>query len=296
MKPSQWYEQDNFRTVEGHRQYVHDRGTGPLLLCLHGVPGASWTWHKLADELAGDFRVLAPDLLGFGRSDKPEDARYSIVAHSDRIESLLADLGETDFHILGQGMGAMVGVELLARAEGRLAENRDPRINPLSLYLVNAPLFPELSRPPRAENWLAGRLGEMLCYAGTRDLFARYLNELAGPYSRPTPTEINHLWQLIRHKQGRRLWPAHARYHRELMRRGKRWVRTVRDSERPIGLAAGPEDPIAGHRLEGSFRRTLPHRRRTMVGKLGHTPQLEAPDKLLPLIRSFHEELVRELS
>lgn len=296
MKPSQWYEKTGFREIDGHRMFVHEQGRGPVLLCLHGLPGASWTWHKLADELGRDFRVVIPDLLGFGQSDKPVDARYSVVAHSDRMESLMQALGETDFHLLGQGLGGVIAAELLARAEGRLAEKRDPRINPLSLYLVNAPLFPELSRPPRGERWLAGKLGDLARYLGNRELFGQYLNQLSGPYSRPTPTEINYLWALARHGQGRRIWPAHARYHQELMKRGRRWIHAIRDTERPVGLAAGPEDPVAGHRLEAAFRRTLPHRRRQMIGKLGHTPQLEAPDKLLPLIRSFHEEVLRELS
>jgi pimeloyl-ACP methyl ester carboxylesterase len=224
------------------------------------------------------------------------DERYSVVAHSDRIELLMQTLGETDFHIVGQGLGAVIGAELLARAEGRLAEKRDPRINPLSLYLINAPLFPELARPPRSERWLAGRLGEMARFLGTRELFRQYLAALAGPYSRPTPAEINHLWALARYGQGRRIWPAHARYHSELMKRSRRWIHIVRDSERPIGLAAGPEDPVAGHRLESAFRRSLPERRRHVIGKLGHTPQLEGPDKLLPVLRTFHQEVLREFS
>lgn len=290
MKPSRWYENSRFIELDGQRLFVHEQGEGPVLLCLHGIPGASWSWHKLLPELTG-FRVIAPDLLGFGHSDKPGDARYSVVAHSDRMEALLAALSIKDFHLMGQGVGAMIATELLARAEGRLAEERDPRINPLSLFLINAPVFPELSETPQAEQWLSGRLGELLKFVATRAHFWQYLNRISGPYSRPTPTEAGHLWKLMLRHEGRWLLPAHARYHKELMKRGKRWVRTLRDTERPVRLVAGPEDPIAGHRLEAAFRRSLPALRREMIGKLGHLPQLEAPNKLLPLIEAFHEEI-----
>lgn len=288
MKPSRWYETEHFVELDGQRIFIHEQGEGPVLLCLHGIPGASWSWHKLLPELTG-FRVIAPDLLGFGHSDKPGDARYSVVAHSDRMEQLLAALSIRDFHLMGQGLGAIIATELLARAEGRLAEERDPRINPLSLFLINAPLFPELSQTPKAERLLAGRLGELLKFFATRAHFWQYLNELSGPYSRPTPTEVGHLWALLRRDEGRWLLPAHARYHGELMRRGKRWVRALRDTHRAVQLAAGPEDPIAGHRLEAAFRRSLPGLKRTMVGKLGHAPQFEAAEKLLPLIKAFHD-------
>ncbi|MDQ2068892.1 alpha/beta fold hydrolase [Natronospira bacteriovora] len=290
MKPSQWYQPQQLIDLGGQRLYVHDVGDGPVLLCLHGLPGASWSWHKLMPHLDG-FRVIAPDLLGFGHSDKPGDARYSVVAHSDRMEDLLKALDIRDFHVMGQGLGAMIGLELMARAEGREAEELDPRINPLSLFLINAPIFPELSEPPRAERWLASQFGELLKFVASRNLFWQYLNELSGPYSRPTPMEVKQLWQLLKRNEGRWILPAHARYHQELMKRSKRWVRALRETRRPLRLVAGPEDPVAGHRLEAAFRRALPDLRREMIGKLGHAPQFESADKLSPLLKAFHNTL-----
>jgi len=291
MKPSQWYQAEGFRHVDGHRLFLHQAGEGPALLCLHGMAGASWSWHKLAPSLEERFQVLAPDLLGFGQSERPPEARYSIVAHSDRLELLLAELGIQRFHVLGQGIGAMVGIELMARAEGRLREGRDPRIDPASLFLVNPPMFAEFSQPPRAERLLAMQFGEFFQYVGTKNLFWDYLNQLSGPYSRPTPQEVSYLWRMMTRDGGRYIWSAHARYHRELMKRGRRWIKALQDTERPFQIAAGPEDPIAGHRLEAAFRRALPEKKRIMVGKLGHAPHFEAADKLLPLIDDFYREI-----
>jgi len=290
MKPSEWYQQEGFRQIDGHRVFVHEQGEGPVLLCLHGMAGASWSWHKLAGALSRQFRVVVPDLLGFGYSDRPTDARYSVVSHSDRLESLMADLSVERFHVLGQGIGAIIGIELLARAEGRLREGRDPRIDPASLFLLNPPLFAELSRRPRLERLLAMQFGELLQYVGSKKQFWDYLNTLSGPYSRPTPMEVNHLWRMMTREGGRLVWSAHARYHQELMRRGKRWIRSLQETQRPFQIVAGPEDPIAGHGMEAAFRRALPEKRRVMLGKLGHAPHFEAPDKLLPLIEDFHKQ------
>ncbi|MEA5446768.1 alpha/beta hydrolase [Gammaproteobacteria bacterium AB-CW1] len=291
VKPARWYEESTVYEINGHRIHVHESGQGPVLLCLHGVAGASWSWHKLAPDLARGFRVVIPDLLGHGYSDKPSDERYSVVAHTDRIESLMAAMDAPRFHLLGQGMGASIALELMARADGRLSEGRDPRIDPASLFLLNPPLFPELARQPRPERWLATQFGYLVALAGNRKLFWEYLNQLSGPYSRPTPKEVSQLWRLYSRDGGRWTWASHARYLKELMRYGKRWTKAIRATERPLQLAAGPDDPIAGHQLDPAFKRALPEHERIRIGRLGHAPHFEAPDKVLPLIEKFHKDI-----
>jgi pimeloyl-ACP methyl ester carboxylesterase len=49
-----------------------EEGEGPVLLLIHGFPTASWDWHKLWNDLTQKFRVIAPDMIGFGYSAKPK--------------------------------------------------------------------------------------------------------------------------------------------------------------------------------------------------------------------------------
>ncbi|HRC85422.1 MAG TPA: alpha/beta fold hydrolase, partial [Thermoanaerobaculia bacterium] len=92
----------------------------PWLILLHGSPGGSHDFNRLAPELAQRFRVVAPDLPGFGASshDVPD---YSIAAHAAYARALLARLGAEKAHVLGFSMGGGVAIEMARQAPGEVA-------------------------------------------------------------------------------------------------------------------------------------------------------------------------------
>src|SRR5262245_32395840 len=78
-----------FRTVHGYRRAFVHGGTGPALLFIHGVGDSADTWKPVRGEFAKTHRVVAPDLLGHGRSDKPR-ADYSIGGYANAMRDLLS--------------------------------------------------------------------------------------------------------------------------------------------------------------------------------------------------------------
>ena len=87
-------------------------GAGPPLLLLHGYPQNHVMWHKVAPTLAAHYTVVAPDLRGYGDSDKP--ASDDLIDHckrasaQDQVEAMAA-LGFERFHVVGHDRGARVG-------------------------------------------------------------------------------------------------------------------------------------------------------------------------------------------
>lgn len=76
-----------FITVEGGRMAYIDEGEGNPILLVHGVPTSSWLYRHMIDSLVmKGYRVVAPDLLGFGNSDKPKG--YEVYAHKKQAERL----------------------------------------------------------------------------------------------------------------------------------------------------------------------------------------------------------------
>ncbi|MGB5556455.1 MAG: alpha/beta fold hydrolase, partial [Paracoccaceae bacterium] len=61
-----------FVTFEGNRVATWNMGQGPDLVLIHGTPFSSYVWHRVAPDLSDRFRIRMFDLLGYGRSDKPE--------------------------------------------------------------------------------------------------------------------------------------------------------------------------------------------------------------------------------
>lgn len=91
-------------------------GSGPPLLLLHGNPLTHVSWHKVAPSLARGFTVVAPDLRGYGDSDKPEGgpdhAAYSFRAMAEDNLGLMRALGFDRFAVAGHDRGARVGFRL----------------------------------------------------------------------------------------------------------------------------------------------------------------------------------------
>ena len=104
------------------RLHVHEWGDpeAPPLVCLHGVSAHGRRFRKLAEErLAGDFRVLAPDLRGHGRSDY--DPPWDIGTHLGDVIETLGAAGVARAAWIGHSFGGRLVLELAARAPERLA-------------------------------------------------------------------------------------------------------------------------------------------------------------------------------
>ncbi|MFD9903324.1 alpha/beta fold hydrolase [Streptomyces sp. NPDC059063] len=100
-------------TLAGRRlSYLDFGGPGPALLALHGHFGDGRTFAPLAAALAGEWRVIAPDQRGHGRSDRSDD--YTRRGYVDDIAALLAHLGVTDAVVLGHSLGGVNAYQLAA--------------------------------------------------------------------------------------------------------------------------------------------------------------------------------------
>jgi len=89
---------------------------GPVILCLHGEPTWSYLYRKMIPVFtAAGFRVVAPDLVGFGRSDKPSlRSDYSYKKHVKWMKNWIDKAGLKDITLLGQDWGGLIGLRLLA--------------------------------------------------------------------------------------------------------------------------------------------------------------------------------------
>jgi pimeloyl-ACP methyl ester carboxylesterase len=99
-----------FRTIHGYRRAFRIAGAGPAVLLIHGVGDNSTTWHTVQTKLAQRFTVIAPDLLGHGRSDKPR-ADYSVAAYANGMRDLLSVLDIERVTVVGHSLGGGVAMQ-----------------------------------------------------------------------------------------------------------------------------------------------------------------------------------------
>jgi haloalkane dehalogenase len=105
---------------DGHAMSYVDEGSGEPVLLLHGEPTWSFLWRKIIPQLPG--RVVAPDLIGFGLSDKPEDvAWYSYDRHVRSIAHLVETLDLREITLVVHDWGGPIGLRVAVEHPDRVA-------------------------------------------------------------------------------------------------------------------------------------------------------------------------------
>jgi pimeloyl-ACP methyl ester carboxylesterase len=124
--------------IHGHDIAYRTLGRGPAcLVLLHGMAGSSATWRHVMPQLARDFTVVAPDMLGHGQSAKPR-TDYSLGAHATCVRDLLLALGLGRATIVGQSWGGGVAMQLACASHSPIAkaESFQPRVQ--AFYVVTS--------------------------------------------------------------------------------------------------------------------------------------------------------------
>lgn len=146
--------QSNYLEIEGRKIHYIDEGAGTPILFSHGTPEWSFGWRDVVLGLRGRFRCIAPDLLGFGLSDKPAGADYSVEAHARRMGLFIEKLGLRDFHLVGNDFGLSISFDYALR--------HPENVQKLSLF--NGWMWPLNNDPhyARPARWMRGWLGRLL--------------------------------------------------------------------------------------------------------------------------------------
>lgn len=113
-----------FLTVNGLRMQVQSAGEGPVVVLLHGFPDTHVVWRKqIAPLMAAGYRVLAPDLRGYGGSDAPHTvSAYRVEEIAADVLAMLDQLGIARARVVGHDWGALVGWLLCMRAPERIEQ------------------------------------------------------------------------------------------------------------------------------------------------------------------------------
>ncbi len=119
------YLQVEARGVGAVRMHYVDAGPadGPVVVLMHGQPTWSYLYRRVIGVLAAaGMRVIAPDNIGYGRSDKPTDpTAYTFARHVDWLHGLITGLDLRDVTLVGQDWGGPLGLSVLARDPDRFA-------------------------------------------------------------------------------------------------------------------------------------------------------------------------------
>lgn len=275
MTLDDWQTTGDYFDFHGQKIFYKVSGEGTPLLLIHGYPTASFDWCKVWPQLSDKFQCITLDMLGFGFSDKPKQA-YSISNQADIYCALIKKLSVKSCHIISHDYGDTVAQELLARHNEETLT-----FNIRSLHLLNGGLFPETHRPVLMQKVLLSPLGGLLVRLMTKKTLAKNLKKIFGPNTPPSTQEVADFWTLIRYNNGHLVMHKLIYYMVERRLNRARWVGALQHAKIPLRLTNGLFDPISGAHLVARYQQLIPNADVITLDKIGHYPQIEAPDAVI---------------
>jgi pimeloyl-ACP methyl ester carboxylesterase len=269
--------------LHGHSVSYRIAGEGPTVLLIHGVTGSSQQWEPVMRLLADRFTVLAPDLLGHGRSAKPR-GDYSLGAYAASLRdfTVALDIKATTVmgHSLGGGIALQFAYQFPERTE-RLALVSSGGLGREVHFLLRAATLPgsELVLPLISNDRVLG--------AGTA--VSGFLGRL-GLRTGPDIAEFARGYATLADADARR---AFLHTLRAVIDHGGQRVNAVDRlylaEDVPSLIVWGRRDPIIPVHHAGAAQRGMPGSRLEVFDSAGHFPQLDEPDRLADTLADFIE-------
>lgn len=257
--------------IGNNKIHYLDDGTGPVLVIVHGTPSSSAEFAEFVDRVKTRYRCLALDHLGFGQSDKPANADYSLQAHTDRFRNFMDQKGIQKFHLLVHDFGGAIALPWAI-------ENWD-QIE--SLAIMNSWIWPLIETAPELKSQRA-----ILGSAFMRWMYlylnfsARVLVKLAWGQHRPLTKEKHRRYQAAFTKSSER-WGT-VGFLRALIDFGNpAWALTPKLKALPakeIRIVWGEADPVIKTANLNRWRDIFPKAEVHVLPKVGHFVADEAPE------------------
>jgi len=252
--------------VEGRSVHVREAGKGEPVVLLHGWPTSSYLWRDVMGPLARTHRVIAPDLPGFGDSDKDPGDSYSFRYHRRMLDGLFEALGVDRVNLVVHDLGGPVGLYWAVHSRERV----------LRLGLLNTLVYmqPSLSlaaffaglATPGLKGWLTspGGIAFAMRFGVTdaRCLSPEDIAAYQAPFESASSRRVLVKTALALHPDGMR-----------------EVGRGMRDFTCPVGICYGARDRILSdvHRTMRRVQRDVPHATSVAIPDCGHFLQEERP-------------------
>ena len=290
MTFTDWKNKAKYFDYKNNKIAYWEEGRGPTLLLIHGFPTSSWDWQKMWGDLTERYHVIAPDMIGFGYSDKPKDYTYSITDQARLHEALMDHLGVQESDMLVHDYGVSVAQEMLAA----FSERGTAGFQILSCCFLNGGLFPELHRAKLVQKLLNSPIGYIFNRFLSKKSLRKSFHDIYGD-KKATEQEIDYFYNLILYNDGKNIMHKLIGYINDRRNNAVRWKNAIVNASVPIKIINGPLDPVSGRHLADYCQQILPNPDISILEGVGHYPHDEAPNRVRDAYFEFmakHNEAV----
>ena len=261
-------------TIDGYKIAYLEQGSGSPVILLHGIPTNSRMWRDIIPQLAATHRVIAPDLLNYGQSEKPESADVSINAQSRMILRFMQALGIRRADVVAHDIGG--GVAQLLAVNAPEAVRKLVLLDSVCFDSWPIPEFEPLQKPEAEsemslEDFIAMMRGFMPTGVVNKSVMT---DELIDLYLAPWSSE-----------DGKRA------FFRNLRRLNKEYTQAIADALKqlphPTLVLWGEKDPFQKPAYAEKLAATIPHAELIWIKDVGHWLIDEKPDEIGAHLKKF---------
>ena len=253
--------------------YDEEHGNGPPLLLLHGLAESTFTWREILPALAVRHRVLALDLKGFGRSDKPDDNAYTADDQAALVARFIVERGLDRVTLIGHSFGGTVALRT-ALADGIQGTSRIRRI-----AVIGAPALPHAAAR-RLDLVMTPLIPDTIAAVIPPEQAARFLLKEAMGGRVPSEETVEGYAAPYREAGALRAFFATARAivnEQDAAAIAKRY----QGIRQQVLVVWCRKDPIVPLRSGRQLVAALPRARLAILDRCHHLPQHERPSQLL---------------
>jgi len=254
-----------------------DGGEGEPLVLLHGLGASRATFDAAAASgLIERYRVVIPDLPGFGESGRAPDGDYGIDAQVAWVDRFVTALGLESFHLGGNSMGGWIAAAYAARFPHKVK----------SLWLLAAAGTGEMLETEAVK--VRQERGDYLLLSRNVAEFDAVLERI---FYRAPPLPFALRWAGARLAATK--YDLHAQIFDQLLDRGEdyRLEPLLPNVSAPTLLVWGEHDDVVPLSVMRRFQELLPHAESVLMPEVGHVPQMEAPRRVAADYLRFRESL-----
>jgi pimeloyl-ACP methyl ester carboxylesterase len=262
------------QVIQGFTIPYLEGGNGDVLVLVHGFGGDKDNFTRIACHLTPHFRLIQPDLPGFGDATRDPAARYRMSDQVERLHDFLHALGVRKMTIGGSSMGGFIASEYAARYPGQVR----------ALWLLDAAGTAEAHKSPMLESYLA---------TGESPLLLRTPADIE-KLIRATMSRPPYFPGFLKRTLGARAiadYPLHSEILKDLSEHSPMLEAQYASLSTPALIVWGSEDSILSPAGAATQQSLFPQNQTIVMQGIGHLPMLEAPRKAAQDFLKFAQSL-----
>jgi haloalkane dehalogenase len=279
----------HYFALDNAQMHYLDEGKGEPIVFIHGTPTWSFLYRKLIKNLSQTHRCIAPDHLGFGLSDKPQDYPYLAQQHALNFEKLLNSLNINEFTLVIHDFGGVIGLHYALKYPEKI--KKIIIFNTFAWSVEDKPAFEFHKFKKILKNPLLPFLYKYFNFSakfilaqgfGKRENLTKAIHQqYIKPFGKPAERAgtLGFVKSILNEQQ----WFAQL------------WEQRAKITQKPILLLWGMKDKFLDKRYLQMFKENFPQHQVQELAEVGHFVPEEAGEALLPIIQAFMTEKTVEM-